>query len=142
VAAVEMAIMLPILIMLLAVPLYYGRVFWHYTVAQKAAHDAARYLISAPLTQMRNPAQVGNALAVANAIIDAELAELNPGPYQPVVTIQCNGVTCGGLIPPSTIRINIQIAMYDPLLSSMTERYVGAYGVLINADATMRYAGN
>lgn len=142
VAAVEMALILPILIVLLAVPLYFGRVFWHYTVAQKAAHDAARYLTTAPLTQMRNPSQVGHAVAVAQAIVDAEIGELNPGPYRPTVAIQCDGVPCDGFIAPATIRVHIRMPMYDLFMSSVTEPQGGASGLLITADLTMRYAGN
>jgi Flp pilus assembly protein TadG len=42
VAAVEFAILVPLLLILLTAPLYIGRVLWHYTVIHKAAHDAAR----------------------------------------------------------------------------------------------------
>ncbi|MDT1837773.1 pilus assembly protein, partial [Acinetobacter baumannii] len=38
-AAVEAAIVLPALILFLAVPLFLARIFWYYSVAEKAAHD-------------------------------------------------------------------------------------------------------
>ena len=39
--AVECAIVLPILLLLISGLLFFARVFWCYTVAQKAAHDGA-----------------------------------------------------------------------------------------------------
>ena len=44
IAAVELALVLPVLFILVMFPLYLGRVYWHYTAIQYAAQDAARYL--------------------------------------------------------------------------------------------------
>lgn len=86
VAAVELAIILPILVVLLALPFYFGRLFWHYTVAEKAAHDAALYLSSIPVTEMKSQARIASIIDVAKQIYDVVVAELNPGDYPPTPT--------------------------------------------------------
>lgn len=139
IAAIELAVILPVMLLLLTIPLFFGRVFWHYTVAQKAAHDAARYLSGVSLAEMTAPAGIGHVVAVAQAIATAEMSDLNPGPYAPVVTIQCDGISCDGFIMPSTVRVVVRMPMYDGIFSSFTSDIVGVSGLLLTADVTMRY---
>jgi hypothetical protein len=139
IAAIELAIILPVMLLFLTIPLFFGRVFWHYTVAQKAAHDAARYLSGVSLAQMAAPSQVGHVVAVAQAIAAAEMSDLNPGPYSPVVTIQCDGITCDGFMMPAVIRVVVRMPMYDGIFSAFTSDIAGASGLLLTADVTMRY---
>lgn len=139
IAAIELAVILPVVLIMLSVPLFFGRVFWHYTVAQKAAHDAARYLSGVSLAEMTAPGRIGKVIAVAQAIATAEMSDLNPGPYAPGVTIQCDGVSCFGFAPPSTVRVVVQMPIYDDIFPAFTSELVGAYGWLLTADVTMRY---
>jgi hypothetical protein len=141
IAAVELALTLPVLVMLLAVPLFFGRVFWHYTVAQKAAHDAVRYFATVPLTQMRNPNQVGYSVEVAHAIATEVMADLNPGPYPPDITVSCDGFNCVGFSIPTMVKVGVQISMHDEIFPFVTGSFMGEFGLPLRAEVTMQYAG-
>ena len=142
IAAVELALVLPVLLVLLAMPLMFGRVFWHYTVAQKAAQDGVRYLATIPLSEMRSPLKVAYSVAVAQAIVDQELAGLNPGEDAIAVSINCDGVTCNGLVVPSAVSIQVQMRVYDIFIAEYTRSAIGSEGMVLTAMARMRYAPN
>jgi Flp pilus assembly protein TadG len=142
VAAVELAIILPILVVLLAVPFFFGRVFWHYSVAEKAAHDAARYLSSIPLTEMKSQARIAAVVDVSRQIYDQETAELNPGMYPPTPTFLCGSISCAGLTVPDTVRVTVQMRVFadflTPLLGDFTDE---EGGIVLTTDVTLPYVG-
>lgn len=142
IAAIELAFIAPILVAMLAFSLFFGRVFWHYTVVQKAAHDATRYLSRVPLAEYKSPTRAGYAVAVAQAIIAAEMSDLPPGQSPMSITIQCDGISCDGLSPPTTLRTVVRIAMFDDFYTEPTSEVVGDNGLLLTADVTMRYVDN
>src|SRR4051812_38658701 len=118
--AVEMAVLLPILVMLLAFPLLLGRIFWHYSVAQKAAHDAARYLSSVPYAEMNNPSRSQSAASLARDIVLAETAELTPGGAFPVsIGITCDDGPCDYGVP-TTVTVLVRVRMFDPFFGNFT----------------------
>ena len=140
VAAVELALTLPVIMLLLAYIVFYGRVLYNYEVAQKAARDAVRYLSSAAAVNMRSAAQAGNEVAVAQAIATAELAGLNPGAGNgPFVFVQCDGLPCMGLALPSLVRVDVQIVVRNDIFGYYVP-YLG--DSLLQARSTMRYVGN
>lgn len=142
IAAVELAIILPILVALLAVPFYFGRVLWHYTVAEKAAHDAALYLSSVPVTEMKSQARIAEVVDVAHQIYDLEVAELTPGPYPPTSTFLCGTFVCGGLSIPDTVRVAVQMRVFDDIFDSFTTEYKDEEGgIVLTADVTLPYVG-
>jgi len=120
IAAVELALILPVLLILLVFPLFFGRLFWHYSVMDRAAQDAARYLATIPPSEIRNPARAPALTAVAKSIADAELAELAPGPDGIFVTIGCDAVQCVGFAVPTTVNVAIQVQLTDIFFSNMT----------------------
>ncbi|MBP1204823.1 Flp pilus assembly protein TadG [Duganella sp. 1411] len=113
IAAVELALILPVLVLMLIFPLYLGRVYWHYTVIQHAAHDAARYLSKAPDTEMSNATRAVAVASVADTIIAMELAELAPGAYPYVAQVNCDSGPCVGYSRPSKVRVSIQLLVED-----------------------------
>jgi hypothetical protein len=140
IAAVELALTLPVLLTLLAYLVFYGRVLYNYEVAQKAAHDAARYLSGAAAINMRNTTQAANEVAVAQAIANAELAGLNPGAGNgPFVFIQCDGLPCLGLSLPNQVGVNVQIVVQNDIFGYYVP-YLG--DTLLQARSSMRYVGN
>lgn len=142
VAAVEFAIILPLLVALLTFPIFFARVFMHYSVAQKAAHDAALYLSNIPLAEMSNYTRSLDAVAVANAIVTEELAELRPGEGNPaVVQVQCDGGPCG-TYTPNDITVHVRMRMFDELFNDFTWESVGGDGIQLSAQATAKYVGN
>lgn len=139
IAAIELALILPVVLISLTIPLFLGRVFWHYTVAQKAAHDAARYLSGVSVIEMATPARISKVVAVAQAIVAAEMSDLNPGPYAPAVGIQCDGIPCDGFSIPATVRVIVRMPIYDTIFPAFTSEFIGTDGLLLTADVTMRY---
>jgi Flp pilus assembly protein TadG len=146
VAAVEMAVLLPVLLLFLAATLFLTRYFWHYTVAQKAAHDAARYLATVSQKEMKTTGAGGTgapAVQIAWAIARKELEELKPGPDAPFVSVECRPNPCSGFVVPSKVRVFVQMEVVDELFSPFTDFFLGEqHGVLLTADVTMRYVGS
>jgi cbb3-type cytochrome oxidase subunit 3 len=143
VAAVELAAILPILLILLTIPVFYARCQWHYTAAQKAAYDAARYLSSVPLTEMLSPELAEAAGAQAVEIAKREIAELAPGTIIRSPKAYCGGEDCGysslpAGTPPSTVNVTFKFSVTDPIFGLD----FGWDGVAITAKVTMNYVGN
>jgi hypothetical protein len=138
-AAVEFAILATVMLALLTVPMFFARCFWHYTVIQKAAHDAAWYLATIPKNDMKNPAKAIDAAKVANYIAGAEVAELSPGSYYiPIVTIDCRPTGCGSGTPTS-VYVRVTVNMFDPIFNVS---FVGSdEGLRMYAESEMNYVG-
>ena len=79
--AIEAAIVLPILLLILGLPSVFLAFYYRqYSAAQKALHDAALYLSTAPRTEMTTAGPDGApaALTVAKTILAQEMAGLVP----------------------------------------------------------------
>jgi Flp pilus assembly protein TadG len=140
VAAVELALLLPIMLVFLAFPLFFARYFWHYTVAQKAAQDAARYLSTISVQEMKTASLAQSAVAIASQIATTEMAELNPGSAPPSVAFVCGAdpSTGTGARPlPATVRVHVAMDMFDNIFGMVD---TGRYGWPITVDVEMRYA--
>ena len=139
--AVEMALILPLFLILLAGPLYLARAAWFYSVGQKAAHDATRYVATATQAEMRtggggfNEARVP---AIARWIAQQEMGELVPLTDGITITILCDGDACSTLTP-TRVRTGVQIALHDNLLGGLTMDYLGAADMTMTSEVTMRY---
>ena len=146
VAAVEFALLLPILIAFLTLGYFTVSIFWHYTMAQKAAQDAARYLSTVPVAEMMAPTQASAVGAIARQIVQLETAEISPDAtvtdiltfcdVKPNASINCGGGAATGT-PPTAVQVIFTITMFDP--SGFVD--TGWYGLQITANHTMRYAG-
>jgi Flp pilus assembly protein TadG len=139
VAAIELAIILPVLIVFLTFPFFYARCFWHYTAAQKAAQDAAHYLATVPLAEMRSKKTARAAAAIALEIAQREIAELAPGTAFDPPQVTCDGLVCGSTIgkAPTKVRVFITFGLVDNLGVVDTPWY----GLVVTADVTLRYVG-
>jgi hypothetical protein len=136
IAALELALAMPIFVLLLTFPLFLGRAFWHYTVIERAAHDAARYLSSIPLNEMQNSTRAGAVTAVAKEIVDAEIAEFNTGTSPPGTSVLCGASLCFGFSAPATVRIIIDMGMVDPLFPDST-----GIPLAMTADVSYQFLG-
>jgi len=142
--AVEMAIILPIFLTLLAGPLFIARLGWFYSAGQKAAHDSTRFLATASQAELRTGGTGFNEARVAGLarwIAQEELGDIVQSTDTIVITIQCNEVGCGSSTP-ETVRTYIQIVAEDTIFSSLTQDYLGAGTVIMTSDVSMRYVGN
>ena len=140
-AAVEFAIILPLMVALIAFPLFFGRVFLSYSVAQKAAHNSASYLAKLPLVEMHDVSKSMAATTLSQDIINSTVAELRPGTEGVVVTqVQCDDGPCGSGVP-TTITVHVRVRMYDEFFSYFTGPVVGDDGIHLKAKVTMNYVG-
>lgn len=144
-AAVEFAFVLPMLVIVIAFTLFFGRIFWHYTVAQKAAHDAVIMLANATVleisTNRSDTADIGIA-TLAKAVAIEEMAELNPGAAVPRVEVYCDNAACVGDSVPLQVRVLVRMKMSDIFLGGFTDQVGGNEGLWIRADVRMPYVGN
>ena len=139
--AVEMALILPLFLILLAGPLYIARAAWFYSVGQKAAHDATRYIATATQAELRTPGGGFNEArvpAIARWIAQQELGELVPLTDGIAITILCDGDVCSALTP-TRVRTGVQITLHDNLFGGLTMDYLGSADMTMNSDVTMRY---
>lgn len=140
-AAIELAFLLPILIGFLLIPFFFSKCLWHYTVAQKAAQDAARYLSTVPRSEMMSRDLAAEAGERAIEIAEREIAELGPSSAIAGPRAFCDAEICGDLTAgrlPTTVRVRLAFTMSDPL--GLID--FGWYGLEITANHTMRYVGN
>jgi Flp pilus assembly pilin Flp len=140
-AAIELALILPILVILLTFPIFLAKCQWHYTATQKAAQDAARFLANLPRQAMRSRALSEEYAGIAANIARAELAELDPGHYPPSVEVYCGNAACTGIGArplPTTVRVLIKTDMFDTIFG-VTD--VGQFGLAITAEVVMPYTG-
>ena len=141
-AAVELAIVLPILFISMTVPIFFARYFWHYTVAHKAALDAARYLSTVSVREMRSPTLAATAGQIANGIAAEELADLSPGKDAPTIEVFCGpSKLCIGynaVAMPETIKVRVSMNLIDNVFGVVSTSF---YGWPIVADVEVRYVG-
>lgn len=142
-AAVELAILLPILFVFFTIPLFFGRYFWHYSVANKAAHDAARYLSTISVREMRSATLAAAAGQVAFDIANEEVADLHPGSAAPAIEVHCGPspklCTGVGASPmPQTVIVKVELDMVDDIFNAVN---TGFYGWRITAQAELPYVG-
>jgi Flp pilus assembly protein TadG len=142
--AVEAAVCIALILVPLLFFVYsFGKFFWHYTVVQKALHDATLYMAKAPLGEVRS----GAATQLASSIIESETADLDS---QTKITSwsQCGFKVnnssffmifgnCNTQNAPFAVQTNAFMTVPDPF-------YFGNSGNEINLTltATMRHAGN
>ena len=142
VAAIEFAAVFPIFLVVLAPLILYARYQWHYTVAQKAAQDAARYMSSVSAMELRSPALAAYAQAIAVQIARTEVAELAPGDVIADAIVSCDGrnpcTVANGTAPPQNVSAELSFNFSDPIFNT----YLGPYGMLIDVKVTMRYVGH
>ncbi len=155
--AIEFAILLPtILIPLLAGALFFGRFFWHYTVAEKAAHDAVRFIAAASPTEMKTLCTISIykdscIVMAAMTVATKEMAELHPSDddnNSPRIWVYCDDGGCptDSTSPaPKTVSVAIRMGVDDPFLAAFTWFFTGGGGPLsipISVAARSHYAGN
>ncbi len=141
VAAVEFAIILPLLLTLMAFPIFFSRVLVHYSVAQKAARDAAMYFATIPLIEMKDNSRALSAKDMAEEIVAAEIAELRPGIGERVtVDVLCDGGPCGSR-RPEEISVELRMRMFDDYFYYLTWPIISSEGIEITSKFTMKYLG-
>lgn len=147
--AVEAAIVLPLLAVFLTFPsIFWALYFYKYSAAQKAVHDAALYLSTAPRLEMTTAGPDGNpaALTVVKNIIAREMAGQSPPElgigcyYQQVsgaVTVRPCSMANNQDYKQSLVQLSVSIetSYLDPLTGMDS-------GLRISPYANVPYVGN
>jgi Flp pilus assembly protein TadG len=150
--AIEMAIVLPLLVLFLTFPsVVLAFYFRQYSAAQKAVHDAALYLSTAPRVEVITSGPDGNfaALTLARKIVEKEVAGIVPDGVPVDPAIFCIYLVGGSpMTKPCTVTytkdvnhtlyqfdVSIGFTYINPLTGSDT-------GLLISPYAPARYVGN
>jgi Flp pilus assembly protein TadG len=137
---VELAIVLPILMLMFAATAEFGRFFYEYTTLAKAARGGARYLVTAANcpaidAQAKNLVVYGNTDGTGDPVISG----LTTSNVQ-IIRKDSNGnVQPAGV--PQTVTIGITGFKYEPMfgLGSMTGSQSLNLNIDLAAAATMRY---
>ncbi|MFC5510184.1 TadE/TadG family type IV pilus assembly protein [Massilia jejuensis] len=150
--AVEAAIVLPILVLFFGLPsILLAFYFRQYTAVQKATHDAAIYLATAPRLEMTTTGPDGNfaALTVAKKIVEKELAGIVPDgvsvtPYVSCMyrvgnTTQMNACTSQIFKVETNTLFRLDVAINVPYINPLTGREVDAW--YMSVVAPVRYLG-
>lgn len=147
--AVEAAIVFSFLVLFATLPsIYWAFYFYRYSAAQKAVHDAAVYLSTAPKLEMTTVGADGSpaALTVARNIIADELAGMSP----PDPGIVCNYKQTSGIVVPKPCTTTNNLASNQALVQlsvSIDMIYInpitgGASDLWISPYALVPYVGN
>lgn len=145
VAAIEFLLVMPVIILVLALTVFFGRIFWHYTVAVKAASDVATFMALSRNSEMLDVqpdySEIGIA-KFARSIGETEVAELNPGKgAKPIIDISCDGFPCRGESAPNEIGVSVKMRMYSPYLPQVLSQLGNMEGMWLKAEVRVRYAG-
>jgi Flp pilus assembly protein TadG len=151
--AVETAIVLPVLLLFVGLPsVLYAFYFRQYTAVQKAAHDAAIYLSTAPRLETATAGPDGNfaALTLAQKIIAKELAGvvLDGTSVDPVITCyyrvgtatKANACTPAIAKLPTNTLFQFDVAINVPFINPLTGSAVDS--MYMSPVVTVRYSGN
>lgn len=137
---VELAIVLPVLMIMFAATAEFGRFFYEYTTLAKAARSGARYLVTGancPVidTQAKNLVVYGNTDGTGDPVVKG-LTTANIG----IVRKDVNGAAQPAGVP-HTITVKVTNFKYAPMfgLGSMIKSKSFDLNVNLEPAATMRY---
>lgn len=145
-AAIEFALVLILLLMIVAAAIEFGRVFWYYTALTKATRDGARLMSQldsfAQITNVRTlVVNEANAARVAQDGAVSVLTNANVG--MECLSPDFSVVACSDDDPPAHVRVsitgfNVALGGWMPLLSNTAES--DGFGVVtLNPQTTMTY---
>jgi len=132
---VELAIVIPILVMLFAATAEFGRYFYEYTTLAKASRAGARYLATAAVnatedTKAKNIVVFGNSGGTGSPVL-------------PGMTVSNVSITRQGGVPvlPQTVTVQITSFKHQPIfdLGALTKVTSLSTNVDVKPSVTMRY---
>lgn len=137
VVVLELALVLPAMLFVLAATVYFCWMTYNYEVAQKAVQAGARYLSSAPARHMKTPALVQHESNLAVALV---LGDLGAPGATASVAVACDDLPCTMLNGVLPARVTVSAVVTAPNIFPAYLPGVGAQQIRINH--TLRYVGN
>lgn len=102
VAAVEFALVIILLLIIVAGVIEFGRAFWYYNALTKATRDGARFMSEV------STEKIGDSLADAEDLVIAAANAANvPGFDRGNVEVTCDGAACANGTAPEVVRVEI-----------------------------------
>lgn len=141
IAAIEFAVILSLMLMLLPAALFFGRVFWQYNTLQKACRDALRYMASVPQVELSNATAYAAAVATTRQMVTDALDAAHVSRDRNAVDVHCHPAACGlANAAPATIELAIAIVVHDDIFVNFTGGWMsGQDGISFVADITVPY---
>lgn len=145
--AVEAALCMTfILVPLFYFVLLFGKYHWYYTAAQKAVHDAALYMATAPLSEIKGGGSVG----LAMDIMVKETSDFS-GDTTINPSILCSyrfpnstfsfWAPCDNLNTPIAVQAAMSLNIVHPFFKPITSAVTGNDSINLWALSQMAYAG-
>lgn len=143
VAAVEFAIVVIVLLLIVAGIVEFGRAFWYYDALTKATRDGARYMSSANVATI---ASTSSTTAKALVVSTANAARISPALASGNVDVTCldssyGVVTCQNNTAPANVRV--AIVNYSTTIGSLLplayEAGQASFTAMLTPGTTMRY---
>jgi Flp pilus assembly protein TadG len=136
VAAVEFAIVLPLLALIFTGMVEYGRLMWHYDALAKATRDAARFLVEEPAPMTGDKITSGMKDDAREMVGDAAMAAGVKGLAEDSVGIP---ITCSpNCTAPQTVTVRVSypftIGGWIPVIGPLA-----ITNVTLSPHTTMRY---
>lgn len=143
VAAVELAIILSATIILMPTVALFARVFFEYSVMKEATRDAAAYMASLPPVAIMDHTERARAIGIAEQLVQdaaAGAGMLNGSTVQ-VADVECDGHTCGGLVP-ANFNVEVTFAITADSFTNITGQWTDENQRIweITANSTIPYA--
>ena len=146
VAAIELALIMLFFMGLLPIVLLFGRALFMYTVVQKSAQDAARYMATLPLQQITTSALANQATVFATQMLQDALAETGPVLTTNLIRVDCmyasGDYPCGSYATrPLQVRVKFVAELPIDFLPDLATRWLPQLApISLNANAVLRYA--
>ncbi|HYN86166.1 MAG TPA: TadE/TadG family type IV pilus assembly protein [Pyrinomonadaceae bacterium] len=134
---VELAIVLPVLLLLLVITAEFGRFFYTYTTLAKATRAGARYLSTAPGNgSMDGPAK--NLVVYGNTEGEGDPLVAGLDPTHVIISREGGNLTAG---MPETVTVKIEGYDYQPIfdLAGMSGKGDYSLAVDVSPSTTMRF---
>ncbi len=136
---VELALVVLLLVPVVACVVALGSILHRAAGMERAAYEAARYLVSVPRMQMSTEAGYLQAWEMAKTIANASLAAAGqPALTQMGFTVYCIG-GCGAAVLPQRITVHLQAEVAAERWDAFTQAVLGAQNRELQADVTLRY---
>ena len=148
-AAVEFALLLVLLLMIVSGTIEFGRTFWYYDALTKATRDSARFLSTVTVDKIGSsaktsttPANCSNYIPAANSIVYcAAKTAVVPNFVLSNVDVFCDGGACVNNTKPTNVTVKIQA--YQVTIGEWIPVFVPSgvttWIATISPSTTMRY---
>lgn len=140
-AAVELVLVMTVLLLLAAGIVEFGRALWYYDALAKGTRDAARYMTTVPVAQLKDSRDEAQAIVVA-AGTNARVPDVATGN----VTVACDApapANCGAPLASDvgTITVSVSYPMvlgeWIPFVPAGQD--ASSFAITLSPHTTMRY---